>query len=146
MQTVATIGFNVEMITYNRVSFTVFDIGGQEKIRTLWKHYFSNIDALIFVVDSSDRDRMPEAKYELHRILSDMQLQSIQVLVFGNKQDMRNPMQGPELVRALDLQSIRQNWFLQPYVHHIYSNSYTSCCGVTGTGLYEGLDWLSRAL
>ena len=48
-------GFNVETVEYKNISFTVWDVGGQDKIRPLWRHYFQNTQGLIFVVDSNDR-------------------------------------------------------------------------------------------
>ncbi|CAM8878504.1 unnamed protein product [Rhodiola kirilowii] len=60
--TIPTIGFNVETVEYKNISFTVWDVGGQDKIRPLWRHYFQNTQGLIFVVDSNDRDRVVEAR------------------------------------------------------------------------------------
>ena len=60
--TIPTIGFNVETVEYKNISFTVWDIGGQDKIRSLWRLYYQETQGLIFVVDSSDRERVAEAK------------------------------------------------------------------------------------
>eukprot|EP00126_Sphaerothecum_destruens_P004166 Sdes_comp18035_c0_seq1m7357 len=68
--TIPTIGFNVETVEYKNISFTVWDVGGQDKIRPLWRHYFQNTQGLIFVVDSNDRDRIAEAKDELQKMVS----------------------------------------------------------------------------
>ena len=57
-------GFNMEKVQYKNVMFTVWDVGGQEKLRPLWKHYFNNTDGLIFVVDSADRERVTRAAQE----------------------------------------------------------------------------------
>mmetsp|Transcript_335 Transcript_335/g.1144 ORF Transcript_335/g.1144 Transcript_335/m.1144 type:complete len:166 (+) Transcript_335:3-500(+) len=70
--TIPTIGFNVETVEYKNISFTVWDVGGQDKIRPLWRHYFQNTQGLIFVVDSNDRDRIGEARDELHRMLNEV--------------------------------------------------------------------------
>ncbi|CAN6446289.1 unnamed protein product [Victoria cruziana] len=70
--TIPTIGFNVETVEYKNISFTVWDVGGQDKIRPLWRHYFQNTQGLIFVVDSNDRDRVIEARDELHRMLNEV--------------------------------------------------------------------------
>ncbi|RWW22727.1 hypothetical protein GW17_00013057, partial [Ensete ventricosum] len=70
--TIPTIGFNVETVEYKNISFTVWDVGGQDKIRPLWRHYFQNTQGLIFVVDSNDRDRVVEARDELHRMLNEV--------------------------------------------------------------------------
>merc|ERR1711952_522747 len=71
--TIPTIGFNVETVEYKNISFTVWDVGGQDKIRPLWRHYFQNTQGLIFVVDSNDRERIDGdngARDELHRMVS----------------------------------------------------------------------------
>merc|ERR1712070_1323269 len=60
--TIPTIGFNVETVEYKNISFTVWDVGGQDKIRPLWRHYYQNTQGVIFVVDSNDRDRVEDAK------------------------------------------------------------------------------------
>ena len=57
-------GFNVEKVQYKNVLFTVWDVGGQEKLRPLWRHYFNNTDGLIYVVDCADRDRISRAASE----------------------------------------------------------------------------------
>ncbi|GAB4818870.1 hypothetical protein N2152v2_005916 [Parachlorella kessleri] len=67
LSTVPTIGFNVEKVQYKNVIFTVWDVGGQEKLRPLWRHYFNNTDALIYVVDSCDRERVGRAASEFKR-------------------------------------------------------------------------------
>ncbi len=56
------LGFNVETVEYKNIQFTVWDVGGQDKIRPLWRHYFQNTQGIIFVVDSNDRDRIVEAR------------------------------------------------------------------------------------
>merc|ERR1719382_835229 len=62
VHTIPTIGFNVETIQYKKVNFTLWDVGGQTKIRPLWRHYYLNTDALIWVVDSSDTERLAESE------------------------------------------------------------------------------------
>ena len=62
-------GFNVETVEYKNISFTVWDVGGQDKIRPLWRHYFQNTQGLIFVVDSNDRERVAEAQEELAKMV-----------------------------------------------------------------------------
>ncbi|KAL2241639.1 UNVERIFIED_CONTAM: ADP-ribosylation factor 1 [Sesamum indicum] len=105
--TIPTIGFNVETVEYKNVSFTVWDVGGQDKIRPLWRHYFQNTQGLIFVVDSNDRERITEARDELHRMLNEEDLRDATVLVFANKQDLPNAMTVPEVTDKLGLHSLR---------------------------------------
>lgn len=70
------------------MKFNVWDVGGQDKIRPLWRHYYTGTQGLVFVVDSQDRERVDEAKQELHRILSDREMKDCLLLVFANKQDL----------------------------------------------------------
>ena len=104
--TIPTIGFNVETVEYKNISFTVWDVGGQDKIRPLWRHYYQNTQGLIFVVDSNDRERVEAAKDELHRMLSEDELSESVVLVFANKQDLPNALSAAELTDRLGLQSM----------------------------------------
>merc|ERR1711885_76614 len=90
--TIPTIGFNVETVEYKNISFTVWDVGGQTKIRPLWRHYFQNTQGLIFVVDSNDRERITEAQEELQKMLQEDELREATLLVFANKQDLPNAM------------------------------------------------------
>ncbi len=86
-------GFNVETVEYKNIQFTVWDVGGQDKIRPLWRHYFQNTQGIIFVVDSNDRDRIVEAREELQRMLNEDELRDAILLVFANKQDL--PVSSP---------------------------------------------------
>eukprot|EP00117_Sycon_ciliatum_P030364 scpid104382/ scgid23959/ ADP-ribosylation factor 1 len=130
--TIPTIGFNVETVEYKNISFTVWDVGGQDKIRPLWRHYYQNTQGLIFVVDSNDRDRVGEAKEELQKMLAEDELRDAVLLVFANKQDLPNAMPIAEMSDKLGLGALRhRKWNIQ------------ATCATTGDGLYEGLDWLS---
>ncbi|CEJ85970.1 Putative ADP-ribosylation factor [[Torrubiella] hemipterigena] len=133
--TIPTIGFNVETVEYKNIQFTVWDVGGQDKIRPLWRHYFQNTQGIIFVVDSNDRDRVDEARSELQRMLNEDELRDAILLVFANKQDLPNAMNAAEITDKLGLHSLRQRaWFIQ------------STCATSGDGLYEGLEWLATTL
>jgi len=133
--TIPTIGFNVETVEYKNISFTVWDVGGQDKIRPLWRHYYQNTQGLIFVVDSNDRDRIEDAKEELNKMLIEDEMRDAVLLVFANKQDLPNAMPAAEVTEKLGLNSMRnRQWFIQ------------STCATTGDGLYEGLDWLARTV
>lgn len=65
------------------------DVGGQDKIRPLWRHYYTGTQGLIFVIDCADHDRLDEAKQELYRIINDREMKDVILLVFANKQDIK---------------------------------------------------------
>jgi ADP-ribosylation factor 1/2 len=135
LSTVPTLGFNVEKVQYKNVVFTVWDVGGQEKLRPLWRHYFNNTDGLIFVVDCLDRDRIARAKEEFHSIVNDAFMKNSAILIFANKQDLAGALTTADIVQAFDLASLKgRKWHVQ------------ASCATQGLGLYEGLDWLSDTL
>merc|ERR1711869_24727 len=104
--TLPTIGFNVETVEYKNIKFTVWDVGGQDKIRKLWRHYYQGSHGLIFVIDSSDRDRIEDARDELWKMLADDEMKDAVLLVFANKQDLPNAMNTSEVADKLDLHRV----------------------------------------
>eukprot|EP01083_Nonionella_stella_P093437 261863_1 len=142
--TIPTIGFNVETVEYKNIEFTVWDIGGQHLIRPLWRHYYQGTEAVIFVVDSNDSERIDGGKNDynddnvrdqLHSMMADEMLQDAVLLVLANKQDLPNAMTVDQISSRLKLNQLRnRQWFIQ------------GTCALQGDGLYEGLDWLSNAL
>ena len=119
--TIPTIGFNVETVEYRNISFTVWDVGGQEKIRRLWRHYYTGSNGIIFVVDSNDRDRVDDVREELMKILNDDEMRDAVLLVLANKQDLPNSMTAAEVTKNLGLHDLRhRQWFVQ------------SACATTG--------------
>jgi|UniRef100_A0A7S4GH08 Arf/Sar family protein len=133
VSTVPTIGFNVETVEYKNIKFTVWDVGGQDKLRPLWRHYYNNTNGVIFVVDSNDKDRAANARAELQKMMAEDEMKNASLLVFANKQDLPNAMSLTEVTEKLELSKFgSRSWFTQ------------GCCATTGEGLYEGLEWLSK--
>jgi GTPase SAR1 family protein len=79
VQTTPTIGFNVETVSRKNVTFSVWDVGGQDQIRGLWRHYFLNTQAVIFVVDSNDNNRLKEARDELWKVLESPEVSNVRM-------------------------------------------------------------------
>jgi len=128
-----TVGSNVEQVTYKNLQFEIWDLGGQANLRPSWATYYRSTDAVILVVDSTDRARMGILKSELFTLLEHEDLSSACLLVFANKQDLKDAMTVAELTEALSLHSIkRQDWHIQ------------ACTAMTGEGLYDGLGWIAQ--
>lgn len=132
--TIPTIGFNVETISYKNIDITCWDVGGRDKVRPLWRHYYQNTTALIWVVDSNDVERLGITKDEMMRTLKEDELNHIPLLVYCNKQDLPNAMSSQNVAEALELNKLTRPWFIQ------------GCSATSGDGLYDGLDWLSTAI
>ena len=132
MTTIPTIGFNVESVTYKNLNFNVWDLGGQTSIRPYWRCYYANTAAVIFVVDSTDIERLQTAAEELAAMLNEEELKDAALLVFANKQDQPGAKGAGDISQALRLGELRdRNW------------SIMACSAVDGSGVNEGMDWLT---
>eukprot|EP00028_Trichosphaerium_sp_Am-I-7-wt_P003369 CAMPEP_0168524342 /NCGR_PEP_ID=MMETSP0405-20121227/10586_1 /TAXON_ID=498012 /ORGANISM="Trichosphaerium sp, Strain Am-I-7 wt" /LENGTH=175 /DNA_ID=CAMNT_0008546517 /DNA_START=1 /DNA_END=528 /DNA_ORIENTATION=- len=135
VSSVPTIGFNIEQVEYKKLTMQIWDVGGQDRIRRLWKHYYNGVNAIIFVVDSADTHRVKEAAMELNGILKDDELRGVPVLVYANKQDIPGAMRLHKVADILDLNVQKgREW-------HIQASS-----AARGEGLYEGLEWLNKTV
>ena len=129
--TIPTIGFNVETVDYKNGKLTVWDVGGQDKIRPLWRHYYQDTQAVVFVVDAYDKGRMSAAREELNILLQEAQLQNKVFLIYANKQDLPNALTAQEVAMQLCVQAYPESKL-----------KVIGCCATTGDGLNEGLDWI----
>ncbi|KAA3454552.1 ADP-ribosylation factor-like protein 5 [Gossypium australe] len=149
-----TVGSNVEELVYKNIRFEgvstvksfgicwapkslhlpqVWDLGGQDRLRTSWATYYRGTHAVIVVIDSVDRARITIMKEELFRLLAHDDLQHSVILVFANKQDLKDAMTPAEITDALSLHSIKNHdWHIQ------------ACSALTGDGLYDGLGWIAQ--
>ena len=123
------------MLDYKGLKLTIWDVGGQDKIRILWKHYYQNTDGIIFVVDSNDKERLEKVRETLALCLIEEELKDAALLIFANKQDLNGAVSPNELTEILEMGKINnRRWLVQ------------GSSATTGQGLKEGLDWLANAL
>jgi ADP-ribosylation factor-like protein 2 len=127
-----TLGFNIQTLEYSNYKLNVWDVGGQQTIRSYWRNYFESTDGLIFVIDSSDRARLSDVKKELQQLLQQEKLQGASLLIFANKQDISGASTMAEISELLQLKSIEgdRHWHIE------------SCSAMTKKGLKEGIDWI----
>ncbi|XP_021948597.1 ADP-ribosylation factor-like protein 1 [Folsomia candida] len=133
--TIPTIGFNVEQVQYENLTFQVWDLGGQTSIRPYWRCYYANTDAILYVVDSADRDRIATSKAELVAMLGEEELKSAILVVLANKQDMEGALSVSEVYQALGLEQLKSRTF------QIFKVS-----ALKGQGLDEAMQFLSESL
>lgn len=135
-ETFATVGFLVEKFKYGAVQFTMFDMSGQGRYRNLWEHYYGEAQAVIFVLDSSDSVRLCVAKDELDSLLAHADMKpNVPILFFANKMDVPKALTPDQISEALELHKLQTRpWTIMA------SNA------LTGTGLDDGIKWLSMKL
>jgi small GTP-binding protein len=131
VNTSPTVGSNVETIERRNVRLQCWDLAGQTAFRQGWTTFFTGTDAILFVVDSSDRARLGEARGELFRVLGDESTARCCILVLANKQDLPNCLPLNAVMEGLQLSEIKDHeWSILP------------ACSLTGQGLEEAVDWV----
>ncbi|CAH8558574.1 unnamed protein product [Schistosoma guineensis] len=133
--TIPTIGFNVETVVHKNLKFQVWDLGGQTSIRPYWRCYYANTDAIIYVVDSMDKDRVGISKQELFSMLEEEELRGAVLVILANKQDISGCMTISEVAQSLGLAAIKNRRY------QLFKTS-----ALKGEGLEEAMDWLSNTL
>ena len=106
------------------------------QIRALWRHYYRGSNAIVWMVDSSDIERIELAKEELSQLMIEPELSGIPLLVFANKQDLPRALSGQEMDNRMELPKMcrSRHWFVQ------------ECIATKGEGIYEGFNWLAEKL
>ena len=131
--TTPTLHFNTEQWKYKGKSFSVWDVGGQDSIRPLWRHHLVGTQGLVYVVDSNDRERVRKAAQELHNIMLDFSMRHTCLLVYANKSDLPHALTADQVRDELQLVQLgARAWHVQP------------SCATTGEGLWQGLKWLAE--
>ncbi|XP_068427640.1 ADP-ribosylation factor-like protein 14 [Clinocottus analis] len=129
--TVPTIGFNVEMLEGKKngknIALTVWDVGGQGRMREHWPSFYQDAAAVVFVVDSSGRERLEEARRELEVTLKSELLRGRPLVLLANKQDVNGALTATEIKDSFSLRKLcsGRDWFVQP------------CSASTGFGVEE---------
>ena len=127
--TAPTVGLNVEEIEYRGTKIVVWDVGGAATL--LWKHYYQDTDAIIFVIDSADMERIPEVKEELNKVIEEQTIVEVPLLIYGNKQDMEKSMKDNALSAAIEFEAIKKKHKL------VYL-----CSAKEDKGIWEGFEKL----
>ncbi|EAX99891.1 small GTP-binding protein, putative [Trichomonas vaginalis G3] len=130
-----TVGFVAENIEIGGKEYLFWDLGGQDKMRPLWKHYFEGSSGVIFVVDSADTSNFQTAKEEIHEVAHAAQLRKVPIAVFANKQDIEGAANAERIASILELPLIGKDRC------EIFETS-----ALTGQGLDDGMKWLSAAI
>eukprot|EP00164_Ancoracysta_twista_P002880 GFYU01003834.1.p1 GENE.GFYU01003834.1~~GFYU01003834.1.p1 ORF type:complete len:819 (-),score=232.03 GFYU01003834.1:171-2627(-) len=133
--TIPTIGFNVETVRVKNTNITIWDVGGCDKIRPLWRHYYQNTQVIMFVIDTNDMERLDEIVEDIGRTLGEDELRDAHIVYMLNKCDLSNAR--PQEVR----QRIQEAFHSRPQstgrrVH------FQECCALTGDGLDEAFGWV----
>jgi len=122
-------------VQYKDLNLTIWDVGGQHKIRPLWRHYYEHTSALIYVVDASELERLNEAAEEFKQVINDELLKDVAILVFANKMDLEGTVSPQYIAEKFELTKEKKRlWYVQPSI------------ASKGEGVLQGVDWMARAI
>ena len=129
-----TVGMNLGKIDVNGVRLNFWDLGGQEELQALWDKYYAECHAVIYVLDSGDRERVEESKQAFDKMIKNENIKGVPLLVAANKQDLA------------DCMGVRE-------VKHLFENNVEelntrelmtlATSGLTGDGVEEGIEWVA---
>ena len=126
-----TLGFEIRTFEIEGYRLSCWDVGGQTTIRAYWRNYFEATDGVVWVVDSTDKERMVLCKKELDALLQQERLANASLLILANKQDIPGAMTSQEILEILDLNRIqRRHWSIVP------------CSAATRSGIEKGFLWI----
>ena len=136
-----------EELSINKIRFITYDLGGHRQARRVWKDYFLAVDAIVFLIDCTNRERFLESKVELDSLLTDEQVSNCPILILGNKIDKPGAASEDEILGAFSL-------YGQTTGKGKVSRSESSarplelfmCSILRRQGYGEGLDWISQYL
>eukprot|EP01132_Coremiostelium_polycephalum_P011144 gene11144-13652_t len=137
---IPTVGLNIAKILYEDVKLILWDLGGQKQLRSIWDKYYTDVHAIIYVVDSADKDRVDESREELEGIMRHPKLQDVPILIFFNKQDRED-------AQSIDfLSSIFKSTIMTHQIDESRNLQLQSLIAFTGEGLNEGMNWIADNL
>ncbi|KAI6197112.1 ADP-ribosylation factor-like protein 2 isoform X1 [Aphelenchoides besseyi] len=128
-----TFGFNIKTLEFREWKLNCWDIGGQSSLRSYWRNYFEQTDAVVWVVDSTDKKRLKDCRAELDKLLGEECLKGVTLLVLANKRDLPNALTADQIRDELKLEEIKN--------HHwkIFNSS-----AYTGENLIEAFEWMCK--
>lgn len=133
----STVGLNIARIHRGSDVVLVWDMGGKQSLRGLWKNYLSDADAIVWVLDATDVSRLEEVRETMHSVLSESSSDedtSCPLLLLANKHDTDKTMETHRVVSSLSL-AVQNRPFLV-----------IECSALTGEGIQDGFDWLIERL
>ncbi|MHA1231347.1 MAG: ADP-ribosylation factor family protein [Candidatus Helarchaeota archaeon] len=134
-QTIPTMGVNYESVKFKNLTFNCYDIGGQTAFRQFWGEAVQDCNALLFVVDSADRERIEESKKEIIQIIKEFLPPSVPILIIANKNDIEGHLTEAEIARIFEMPELKEKTW------HVQETSVK-----TGYGLVEAFIWLYEQL
>ncbi|KAI3831615.1 hypothetical protein MKX03_017463 [Papaver bracteatum] len=132
-------------VCIGKINFKVFDLGGHQAARRVWKDYYAKVDAVVYLVDAFNGARFWESKVELDALLHDESLATVPFLVLGNKIDMQDAVSELDLRRYFNLHTTGKGK-VDLAGSDVRPIEVFMCSVVRKMGYGAGFTWLSQYL
>ena len=133
----STVGCNIGRVDIGRVRLNFWDLGGQEELQSLWDKYYAESHGIIYMIDSSDRERLEESWLAFDKMIQNEQLTGLPLLVACNKQDLDDCMNVPEIKRMFNKSASNMGF---------RNCMATATSALTGEGVHEGIQWMKECV
>ncbi|XP_073145625.1 GTP-binding protein SAR2-like [Henckelia pumila] len=134
-----------EELNIGNIKFKAFDLGGHQIARRVWTDYYAQVDAVVYLVDANDRERLAESKKELDALVLDESLSNVPFLILGNKIDMRYAASEDELRYHLGVTGLTTGKGKVDLAHtNVRPLEVFMCSIVRKMGYGEGFRWMAQ--
>uniref|UniRef100_A0A8C0VI06 ADP-ribosylation factor-related protein 1 n=1 Tax=Cyanistes caeruleus TaxID=156563 RepID=A0A8C0VI06_CYACU len=132
-----TVGLNIGTIDVGKTRLMFWDLGGQEELQSLWDKYYAESHGVIYVIDSTDEERLSESKRAFEKMITSEALEGVPILVLANKQDVETCLSIPDIKTAFSdcINKIGKRDCLTQ-----------ACSALTGKGVNEGIEWMVKCV
>ncbi|XP_020837267.1 ADP-ribosylation factor-related protein 1 isoform X1 [Phascolarctos cinereus] len=132
-----TVGLNIGTIDVGKARLMFWDLGGQEELQSLWDKYYAESHGVIYVIDSTDEERLSETKRAFEKMITSEALEGVPILVLANKQDVETCLSIPDIKTAFSdcINKIGKRDCLTQ-----------ACSALTGKGVNEGIEWMVKCV
>eukprot|EP00761_Pharyngomonas_kirbyi_P011755 gb/GECH01011781.1/.p1 GENE.gb/GECH01011781.1/~~gb/GECH01011781.1/.p1 ORF type:complete len:190 (+),score=33.57 gb/GECH01011781.1/:1-570(+) len=138
-----TIHPNMEELVMGKIRFKTYDLGGHESARKLWEDYMTEVDAIVFLVDAAEPERLPYAREELNSLLTNENLANVPFLILGNKIDIYGAVSEEQLKAELGIQTTGKAKVDPKQIRPV---EVFMCSVVQESGYGDGFRWLAQFL
>ncbi|KAG9300296.1 hypothetical protein G9A89_011369 [Geosiphon pyriformis] len=128
-----SINFKVGKISYSGSRLNFWDLGGASELHGLWEKYYSECHAVIFVIDSTNIERIGECKMTFENLITNEKVAGIPILMLANKQDVSDSLKMDEILKIFKKVAMRLG---------ARDSKVLLASALEGDGIREAIDWL----
>ncbi len=132
-----------EQLSLGNISFLAYDLGGHEIARRVWRDFYVDIDAVVFMIDAADKERFDESKNELENLMLNDELKDIPFLILGNKIDCAEAVNETELRHHFNLSQTYGKGVCGK-INGVRPIEIFMCSVAKRQGYKEGFTWVSQ--